>query len=96
MLQEKEIEKLNKKKTKFYEKKIDRNSKDPEVPVREEKMKKQEMQILWKNTQTKHVSSICSRVQKMQEKKSTGQAAVRARLSGVRLDTEAEVNVMPK
>ena len=29
MLQEKEIEKLNKKK-KFYEKKIDRNSKDPE------------------------------------------------------------------
>ena len=30
MLQEKEIEKLNKKKTKFYEKKIDRNSKDPE------------------------------------------------------------------
>ena len=29
-------------------------------------------------------------------KKSTGQAAVRARLSGVRLDTEAEVNVMPK
>ena len=59
-------------------------------------MKKQEMQILWKNTQTKHVSSICSRVQKMQEKKSTGQAAVRARLSGVRVDTEAEVNNMPK
>ena len=30
MLQEKEIGKINKKKTKFYQKKVDRDSKDPE------------------------------------------------------------------
>ena len=46
MLQEREIGKINKKKTKFYQKKVDRNSRDPEGTS------EGGIQIHWKNTQT--------------------------------------------